>query len=337
MKIFWLLLLTGCAQVTSLNLQKHQFGIIPTKIIWFQIAGLEEEQLAMLRFQYSGDQQSAFENNLCMGKSWAYNFYELRPAAQGNFLAQLTGKKNIQMSCEDAQHRAIWSYLRPNGYATGVLESVERPEQALLSFNQCGEKGLEFLSSIHYWRREVPPAGVATYHHNEEIPLQENQVFYNRTCNRTGCYSNIAEDLKAIHGRLDRSHSKHLMLIRDFTYLAALEKRNFQRSREILMDLERAYAAALQLAQGSNEYLVLLTTGESKMVDMPDQGKAWYQFEKKHEQVQLKRTKLTNMVLASGSRAENFCGMYDDNQILERVLSGPRQQGLELKFINPFR
>jgi hypothetical protein len=335
--IICLLLMAGCAQVTSLNMQKHQFGIQPTKIIWLQIAGLEEEQLSMLRFQYSGGQRTAFENNTCIGKSWAYNFYELRPRAEGSFLSQITGKKNIKLNCEDAQHRPIWAFLRTNGYVTGVLENGASADQGLLKLNQCGEQGLLFLSGLNYWKREQPPKGTQTYHHAEEIPLRENQIFYNRTCGASGCFSSLIEDMSAIYSRIDRVAGKHLLIVRDFTYLAALEKKNFKLAREILMDIERVYAEALERSHNSNDHLVLLTTAESRLLDMPDQGKGWFDFERKQENVSLKRTKLTNLVLASGVRAENFCGLYDDNQIFERILSGPRQQGLELKIINPFR
>jgi hypothetical protein len=91
------------------------------------------------------------------------------------------------------------------------------------------------------------------------------------------------------------------------------------------------------LAKESDDYLVIMTTGESKFVDMPDMGKSWYEFDKKGTNAQVKRTKLTNLVLASGARSENFCGIYDDAQVFERILSGPKQQGLEFKIINPFK
>src|SRR5688572_17224869 len=100
MKFLILLTLFSCAQVTSLNLKKHQFGVQPSKIIWFQIAGLEEEQLAMLRFQKSANVHSSFEENTCIGNTWNYNLYNLRNPAQATFLSQITGKKNIKMSCE---------------------------------------------------------------------------------------------------------------------------------------------------------------------------------------------------------------------------------------------
>ena len=96
MKWLVLLLTFGCAQVTSLNLQKHEFGVLPTKIIWFQIAGLEEEQLGLLRFNLSGERKTAFEEHTCIGKSWGYSLYQLRETAEASFLSQITGRKNIK-------------------------------------------------------------------------------------------------------------------------------------------------------------------------------------------------------------------------------------------------
>lgn len=337
MKWLLLLVLMGCAQVTSLNLQKHQFGLLPTKIIWFQVAGLEEEQIAMLRFQQSGLNRTSFEDNICMGKTWSYNLYNVRNPAEATFVSQMTGKMNIKNNCEDAEMRPIWTYIYNNGYNTGVLESGADKKQSLVSFNQCGQQGLVFLSSLYYWLRTEPKPGAKTFHYSEDIPAEPNQLIYDRTCTAKNCGSSIREDFRSVYQRFSRVSQKHLFIVRDFSYLAALEKRDFQKAREILVDLERSYRSALEIAKDSSEYLVLLTTGESKFVDMPEQGKSWYEFEKENKNVQVKRAKLTNLVLASGSRAENFCGMYEDAQVFERILSGPKQQGLELKIINPFK
>lgn len=334
----WLLLLSlvGCAQVTSLNLKKHQFGLQPTKIIWFQVAGLEEEQLAMLRFQQTGERRTSFEDNICIGKTWNYNLYNLRNSAEASFLAQITGKKNIKNSCEDAQMRPIWNYIYGNGYNTGILESGATPEQSLVSFNKCGEQGIVFLSSLYYWIRNRPAAGAATFHYSEEMELKPNQLLYDRTCGANDCGSTIQEDFKAVYEKFQKVSQKHLFIVRDFSYLKALDQGDFKRAKIILLDLERTYAEALKYA-GKSDYLVLLTTGDSRFVDMPGQGKEWFEFEKENKNAKVKRTKLTNMVLASGVRAENFCGMYEDAQVFERILSGPKQQGLELKIINPFK
>lgn len=334
----WLLLLSfvGCAQVTSLNLKKHQFGLLPTKIIWFQVAGLEEEQISMLRFQQSGEKRTSFEDNTCIGMTWGYNLYKLRNPAKDTFLSQMTGKKNIKSTCEDAEIRPIWNYISGNGYNTAILESGAAPEESLATMNKCGEKGLVFLSSLYYFLRSEPVPNAKTFHYSEEVVVQPNQLIYDRTCGRTGCGSSLTEDFNAIYEKFKKVSQKHLLIVRDFSYLKALEKKEWNKAREILADIERAYASALKNTQ-SSDYLVLLTTGDSRFVDMPDQGKPWYDYEKENKNINVKRTKLTNMVLASGSRAENFCGMYEDAQVFERILSGPKQQGLELKIINPFK
>jgi hypothetical protein len=337
MKWLLLVLIAGCAQVTSLNMRKHEFGLLPTKIIWFQIAGLDEEHLSMLRFYQAAERKSAFEEAMCVGKTWNYNLYELKPSAQASFLAQLTGKKNVKHSCEDAGLRPIWNYLVANGYNTGVLETGAQGAQSILDYRQCGEAGDEFLSNLYLWQRSQPVSGADTFHYADAAPMKPNVVYYDRSCQKQGCLSTITEDFKSIYQGFSRVSAKHILLVRDFTYLRALEARNFPLLKNILADLERSFAEALKLAGKNSDYLVLLSTGDSRFIDVPDQGKGWYEFEKSGATASVKRAKLTNTVLATGSRAENFCGIYDDSQIFERILSGPKQLGLELKFINPFK
>lgn len=336
MKYILLLTLMGCAQITSLNLQKHQFGILPVRIIWFQVAGLEEEHVSMIRFREAAEIKTSFEQNTCFGKSWSYNLYQLRPVPRDGFVAQLTGKKNVDGTCEDTSHRPVWSYLSESGYQTGILEVSANTQRSLVSLNQCGERGLTFLSNTYLWQRQMAPAGASTWHASE-VPLVQNKIFYDRSCSLKNCASTITEDATAVYDRLARASRRHMLIIRDFSYLEALENKDFIRAREILRDLERSYGHFLRLARDSSETLVLMTTSDSRYIDMPDQGKSWYEFEKSGTNVQAKRTELMNMVVATGARAENFCGIYDDSDIFERLLSGPKQQGLELKIINPFR
>ena len=318
-------------------MKKHEFGVLPTKIIWFQIAGLEEEQLAMLRFHYPSERKTAFEENTCMGKSWNYNLYDLRTNAEASFLSQLTGKKNIKMSCEDAQLRPVWDYLNGHGYNTGVFEVGANDKQTLLAMNGCQEKGVNFLNSLYFWLRKEAPAGANKFNYRENISLVMNQHNYDVNCDKNGCTSSIADDFKNIYQAFRKVSNKHLFIVRDFTYLDALNNKDLVKARNILGDLERSLADALVNAKDSNDYLVLVTSGESRFVDMPNQGKEWFDFEKTGASANVKRTKLTNLVLATGARSENFCGIYDDSEVLERLLSGPKQLGLELMFINPFK
>lgn len=339
MKILLLLVLVAsCAQVTSLNMRKQEFGVTPTKILWLQIAGLHAEQLAMLRYRQNGERQTSFEQSICMGQTWAYNQYKIRTSSEASFLAQLTGKKNIKSTCEDSDLRPIWAFVSSHGYNTGILEVSASPTQSMLSFNQCGEKGTNFLNGVHFWLQQDPPNATSeTFYYSDEIMIKPNSPAYDRSCRNGLCASMMSDNIKSIHSRFSKNFNKSLFIVRDFSYLAALEKKNFNRAREILADLERAYAYALELSRDSNEYLVLVTSGDSRFIDMPDQGKAWFDFEKGAKNAQAKRTTLTNVVFANGARAENLCGFYEDADVLERILSGPKQQGLELRFINPLR
>jgi hypothetical protein len=215
------------------------------------------------------------------------------------------------------------------------LEISSSEENSLLTLGNCPESS--FLDNIHFWLRQQPLKDAETYITTQKIPMTVNRVYYDRSCSGKICDSSITENFKAIARQLDISSHKHLFIIRDFSYLAAIEKKDFMLARGILTDLERAFKEALIMADDSNDYLVILTTGDSRFVDMPNVGKSWYEFEKKGTGAQAKRTKLTNLVLASGARAENFCGIYEDSQVFERIMSGPKEQGLELKIINPFK
>ena len=334
MKWLALMMLLGCTQVTSLNMKKHVFGVTPSKIIWFQVAGLELEHLALLRFRESAEKITSFERSLCTGHAWAYNLFEIRNEAKASFLAQSTGKMNVQSSCEDAELKPLWSYLVDENYRSVVLENGAEKDESLSRFKACGQRGEDFLGNSTVFLQGTPPAGARTFFFSDEIKIMPGQMVYDKSCSKKGCTTSLGDNFRSVYEAL-RTQGKHVFILRDFSYLSALEKKDFIRAREILRELERSFATALAYAGDNSDTLVLLTSGETRFIDFPDQGKRWFDLEKKGEGASAKRTVLTNVVLASGARAENFCGFYNESEIMSRILSGPKQQGLELKFINP--
>lgn len=334
MKWLALIILMGCTQVTSLNMKKHVFGVSPSKIIWLQVAGLDLEHLALLRFRESAEKVTSFERSICTGRTWAYNLFNIRNPAQASFLAQTTGKMNVQNSCEDAELKPLWNYLGEEDFKTVVLENSASSSQSLESFKKCGQRGEDFLGNSSLFLEEAAPEGAKTFFYSDEIKITPGQITYDKSCTKKGCATNLGDNFRSIYESL-KTKGKHLFIFRDFSYLSALEKKDFIKARDILRELERSYAYALALAQESGDTLVLLTSGETRFVSFPEQGKNWFALEKKGEGASVKRTILTNLVLASGARAENFCGFFNESEIMNRILSGPKQQGLELKFINP--
>lgn len=334
--IVTLALLCGCAQVTSLNLRRHQFGMQPVKIIWFQVAGLDEEHLAMLRFGYpTVDNKTELENAVCVGHAWSFNLYHLRPTAASSFVAQLTGKKDIKATCEDWKQRPLWNYLASHGFTSGIIEVDARANESLASSRDC-EDGQKFLGESTLWLMQPSSPANTTPYLPSEAQTYKPGVYWDRSCNSRGCGSTLSSVLASLYSPFNKRAGKHVFIVRDFSFLHALERKDIVAAREILRDIDRGVGAFMRAAEGKDDMLVVVSGGGAVDLDFPAEGKDWQQFEKTGAQAYPRRGELNIPVFAQGARAENFCGIYEESQIFERVLSGPKQQGLELKVINPF-
>lgn len=324
----------SCAQVTSLNLKKHEFGALPTKIVWIQIAGLEEEQLAMLKFQAtSSEYKTNIENSLCIGKAWDYDLYRLRPDAKAGFLSQLTGKKNIKNSCEDYEQQPIWAYLKPSGFKTGIFE-ISAYKNSLEEANTC-EKN--FLEGTTLWKMERSKGKELTFHQSESKEFKTDSVYYDKSCVSSDCYTSISANVFSTFEAFSKNAKNFLYIVRDFSYLEALSKKNIKEAASKLRELDKVIGHFQSLTEKNKDLLVLITSSETVGIEFPNAGRDWIEFEKNGKNILYKRPALMSSVFASGARAENFCGVYEQTQILERIFSGPDQQGLELKIINPFQ
>lgn len=334
----WLILLflSGCAQVTSLNLQKHQFGRIPTKIIWIQVAGLSSEHLAMLKFSYpSRDQNTAFENSLCTGSAWEYNLFDIRPPASSGFMSQITGKKNIKNTCEDFDRKPVWKYIAPKGYKVGVFEGQALKDQSLLKVSSCSEKN-DFLKETTYWGMHKPPANSETFHVNTERDFKTGEIYYDKSCSSGDCFTSFSRNVERAFAQFNKNSNNYLYLVRNFRYQNLLKNKNFQKAAEELVQINEVLNYFQNFAKKRSDTLVLLTTAETIELDFPKVGKEWDDYLKKGNFIKTKNTKLISAVYSYGARAENFCGIYDQSQILSRIFSGAKQQGLEFSIINPF-
>jgi hypothetical protein len=69
--------------------------------------------------------------------------------------------------------------------------------------------------------------------------------------------------------------------------------------------------------------LVLLSSSGMAKMDFPPAGYSWMEFEKGVKNAPYKNDSLLSFVLANGSGAEKFCGIYSETDILERILVDP--------------
>jgi hypothetical protein len=332
-----LLLVASCAQVTSLNLRRHEFGRQPSKVVWFQVAGLDAEHLALLRFGGNSiESRTEMEGALCAGRAWSFNLYDLRPAAAASFLAQTTGKKDVRGSCEDWSLRPLWSYLAPYNYKTGVLE-IGAPEASSWSSTACGKPAANFRGQSTLWvMGPKAPAGSVPYLPSEQQDFEAGKVYWDRSCGPIGCGTNLGSVLSALYPPFAKNTKRHVLVVRDHSYARALEARDYRAATEILREIDKSVGLFMRAAETGDDMLVLVSGAAAVDLDFPAAGKEWQQFMLKGTHMAARHTELSSPVFAHGARAENFCGVYEESQIFDRILSGPKQQGLELKIINPF-
>jgi hypothetical protein len=326
----------GCAQVTSLNLQKHEFGKIPTKIIWMQIAGLTTEHISMLKFSYpSRANETAFERSLCLGSAWEYNLFKLRPTAYSGFLSQITGKKNIKNKCTDYDKKPIWSYLTNQNYKAGIFEGEMKLKDSLLSSKQCKDQS-SYLSDTVVWSMNKKQKNGNDFHASDKKMYSKGKVYFDKSCVGKNCFSTLSSNVETTFKNFTKNSKNYIYIMRNFNFANLIKNNKIKEAREELHQINKVLTYFQKKASRSSDTLVLLTTAASYGVDFPRAGRQWRSYEKSGKFLKTRNTKLIASVFASGARAENFCGIYDQSQIMTRIFSGAKQQGLEFSIINPF-
>jgi hypothetical protein len=322
-----LFLLSSCARMESLNLRYHSYGKAPSKIVWFQFPGLTEEHLAMLRFSaLDSVKLTSFEEASCVGKMWNYNLYNLRPNPSDGLLSQMVGSLNVQGNCEDFKQKPVWRYLQGLGVVTTILEAPMSPSMSVEKAWQCPETK-DFTAQVSLWRMApIPQKESPTFHYQDKEVVWEDKIIYDRSCQGASCFASITNNAFYLYGKLQKKSTKFIMIVRDFSYAEALAQKNITQAHEILAEWEKMFAYFQSEARQSEDMLVLITSSAPQSFEFPASGKEWEQFEKKGKNIIYHRPGLISSAWATGASAENFCGIYNEAEILERLLW---QQGKE--------
>ncbi len=338
--LFLILTLLGCARTQTLNLVPHQYSERPNHIVWIQLAGFSEEHIPLLKFNVS---DAEFKTNLeqvdCVGKMWSFNLFQLRPSAHLSFLSQLTGTKNIQGSCSDFDRAPLWTKLEEIGYSTSILENGAVGSQSLESSTVCS--GFKFLNLEKERFFRMGPdldSSKKSFHYQDSLE-QLNQytkagLYYDRSCQKGVCYSALSNNFKSLWQQVTKTNSKTLFVIRDFNFQKALLKKDLGLAKESLLEIDRIVG---ELRKNQNkELLIVVSGGESLPLEFPLQGKQWAEFEKNGKNLFYKSSSLIAPVLASGAMAENFCGIFDEAEMYNRLLYKPNEKKFNWDYLKPF-
>lgn len=325
MKYFFILMIFGCTSIKTINLQKHSFNDVPKNIIWLQIAGLSPEHLALVRFDDRADSAgSELEKSTCMGNMWTYNSYKLRPTPSESFLTQLTGKTNINNTCEDFSNKPLWHYLNDRGFKTGVLEVGANSDETLDRAFECQE-GNDFKNIIFFSMSKDVKGGFKKLDLLDSTPFKLGNK-YHISCEV--CEQNLFPTMTSIMERFENGKDYNLFILRDFSYLKYLKNGDFKNAKYFLEGLSKIYKTLKE----RKETLLLLTSSSMAKIDLPPAGAQWFEFEKSGKNAPYKADSLLSFVMADGSGSEKFCGIYSESDLLERILIDPRKKFKQFLF-----
>ena len=334
------IMIAGCARVQTLNLEPHAYSERPKHIVWVQVAGFSEEHIPLLRFNVS---EATHKTNLeqvdCVGKMWSFNLYQLRPDAGQSFISQINGSKNIKGTCEDYENTPSWSHLEKIGYQTTILENGAGVDQSLEKSLGCSNNKTIDLGKERLYKMGPDSTAAQKTFHYQDSPDQAKAsiapgLYYDRSCQKGICYSSLSSNFKTLWSRVIKERQKTFFVVRDFNFQKALLKKDLSLAKEALLEIDRIVASVSN--EKSGELLIIVSGADSLPVEFPLQGKAWAEFEKNGKNIIYKNSSLMSPVLAKGPMSENFCGIFDESEMLKRVIYRPEGKKFSWDNVGPF-
>ena len=318
MKYFLILMIFSCTSVKTINLKKHSFNDSPKNIVWFQIAGLSPEHLALIHFENKTNSPSELENSTCLGNMWTYNSYKLRPTPFESFLTQITGKTNIKNTCEDFSHKPLWHYLSDRGFQTGIFEVGANADETFNRAFECLDNN-EFQKVSFFYMGKNLNGKFKKLDLLDKAPF-ESGIKYNISCDI--CEENLFPTLASIMERFQAGKNFRLFILRDFSFQKYLKNGEFKKAKEFLEGLSKIYKDLKE----KNDSLILLSSSGMAKIDFPSAGPLWMEFEKTGKNAPYKNDSLLSFVMADGPGSEKFCGMYSESDLLGRILVDPSKK-----------
>ena len=320
-------LFLSCAKQKTLNMKSHDFGKQPKRIVWMQIAGFQEEHLAMLRFGLPGQAAASefpMEGVDCIGKMWNFNLYKIRPTPLESSLSQLMGQKNIKNSCEDFTKKPVWKYFEELDFATGIFESGYQKNHSLLSSLKC-QSASNLFQDTYFWKMSGSNDKNANkFHYQGREQFNPGEIYYDKSCQGKDCYASILNNVKSVWNRFNEKKPNSLFIIRDYSYYGALKGKKILKAREILIGLNKVFQFFSEELNKKKETLLILTSASPQSFEFPTRGDQWAEFDRNGKYILYRKNSLLSPVLVKGAASENFCGLYSENDLIKRMIWTPR-------------
>ncbi|MGZ3809805.1 MAG: hypothetical protein ACXVCE_17105, partial [Bacteriovorax sp.] len=229
------------------------------------------------------------------------------------------------------------------GYAASIFENGASDDSSLEKSTRCPQKGAINTSKLRYYRMgpqvlTSEGSGKKAFHYQDSpSAIAESMnpgLYYDKSCQKNICYSSISNNFKVLWSQFTKDQNKTFFLVRDFNFLKALRKKDISYAKESLQEIERIINWIN--AQKRDDLLILITGAESLPIEYPKEGREWAEYERSGKNILYKNTSLMSPVLAQGPMSENFCGLFDETEMLKRVIYRPENKQLDWDLLNPF-
>ncbi len=331
-KLLMILFFFGCSQVHRIGLKDHTFSAHPKKVVWIQVAGFDLNHIGLLKFTgWNKSRGTVFTNFICTGSTWQYDLFDLRPSAYSSMYSQVTGKNNSTgNTCKDYENSPYWNVLSTEKEFDYVLiEQGANSKETLSKGMSCPQKKNWFENGYFISRSgNKKNKEEINYHYSESKKLLKNTIYQDRSCKNKRCFTTLNQVTSSLLENTLLKKSKYVIHVRDFTYLRALERGDYKGAAEILIDFENVYKL-LSERYSNSELLFLITGVGGRSFNYPAMGKAWKNFENKGRGIS-SRSSLLSPVLSYGARSENFCGIYNQSEIFNRLFYVKKKFRLEI-------
>ena len=160
----------------------------------------------------------------------------------------------------------------------------------------------------------------------EKSSFEKGTVYYDKSCNRNTCRGDMLESIKNVFSNFAAKESFTLFIIKDHTYAKAIRERKIKKARAILSKLEELYFYFNTKFKANRNPLILVTSSAVRNIELPSAGRDWKTFERNGKKVLFRKNSLMSYALASGPGAENFCGIFEESEILRRIIWRPENR-----------
>src|SRR5690606_23780654 len=125
--------------------------------------------------------------------------------------------------------------LKPSGFKTGIFE-ISAYKNSLEEANKCQKN---FLQGTILWKMERSQNKDLTFHQSEISEFKADNTYYDKSCVSADCYTSLSSNVFSTFEAFSKNAKNFLYIVRDFSYLEALKKRDIKKAANKLRELDK--------------------------------------------------------------------------------------------------